>query len=390
MKQKLIFFATAIIFILSFSQILNNVFRTLQKTDLVDYSVYSGAVSKFLAGKNPYQFFYGHYPNKIPFNYPPSTLLLLLPLNWLPDKIGQILFTLLSLISFWLTLYLILKMVKIRISLPHFLILLSFFNQTFPVKFTLILGQINLIVLGTYFLGIYYYQISNFQFPISKKNKNSNLKLWILSLLLLSIASSLKPFPLLTLPLFLIKGDYLFVSGVLFLFFIFNLISSFSLFKYYLLTVIPNLYHNISEPIFYDQSLMAFFKRLTNDYLLSKWLALALFLILYFFIIKFSYKYLCGVSLILALTSISSVFSWQHHLVFAYPLLFLFYLKNFSQSFSKPIKFLLFLFLWLIFAFHFKSIDNPLLKNPFFASYQTLAVVFLTLMIVFKKNHFLR
>lgn len=396
MKQKIFFFFALFLFILSFSQILFNLFQILPKKNFIDFFVYQGAVEKFLAGKNPYQFLYGQPPDKVPFNYPPSALVVLLPLNILPMKITQIILTIISLFFFWLTFLVILKLSKIKISLPHFLILLSFFTQTFPVKFTLVLGQINLIVLGVTYGGVYLYQkscLAGRQTKIKNQNyiskiKNKKLIYQFFSILLFSLSSSLKIFPLFTLPLFFILKDYFFVFFVLTIFFALNLLPSVNLFNHYYFQIIPNLSKSVGIPNFYDQSLLAFLLRLGFNPLIAKIITWLFLLFFYLLIFKrsgiiFKKNPTLPVSFVFALFSIGGLFSWKHHLVFAYPLIFIFYLKIWQKIKKKPlVKKLLFhlpfFLLWLLFVFHFKNETDPL-KNPLIASYQTIGVLFVLL-----------
>lgn len=389
MKQKIFLLLSLTLFILSFGQILFNLLQILPKKNFIDFFVYHGAVEKFVSLQNPYNFLYGQPPDKVPFNYPPSALLVLLPLKLFPLKITQIILVILSFLAFWSTFWVTLKMLKIRLSLPHFLILLAFFNQTFPVKFTLVLGQINLIVLGLAYGGLYLYQISRLRQDYGGQAKIK----YFSSILLLSLAACLKIFPLFTLPLFLILKDFGFVFSVLGIFLTLNILPSFNLFKQYYFQIVPNLSRAVGIPNFYDQSLLAFLLRLNLGSFLAKIATFVfLFTLLVLTLFRF-YKQLKNnltikqlnnitikhFSFIFALFSIGGLFSWQHHLVFAYPLVFIVYLKSLQRQKNLKGKLFynfLFLLLWLIFVFHFKDETSPLLKNPFIASYQTIIVLF--------------
>lgn len=397
MKQKIFFLLSLTFFILSFAHILFNLLQILPKKNFLDFFVYNGALEKFLSHQNPYNFLYGQPPDKVPFNYPPSAFLVLLPLKLFPLKTAQIILVILSFLAFWMTFWVILKISRTKISLPHFLILVAFFNQTFPVKFTLVLGQINLIVLGLAYGGLYLYKISNIKY----KKHILNIK-YFSSILLFSLAASLKIFPLFTLPLFFLLKDFRFVFSVLTIFLTLNLLPSFNLFKQYYFQIAPHLSRAVGIPNFYDQSLLAFLLRLSLPIFWAKILTLViLFALLGWVLVKF-YRHLNspprspgghrgGVSLIslenrsllfsfsfiFALFSIGGLFSWQHHLVFAYPLIFILYLQLLGRSRPIPTNLLLFFFIWLTFVFHFKTEASPLLKNPFTASYQTIIILFL-------------
>jgi len=431
-KQKIFLLLSLTLFILSFTHIFFNLLQILPKKNFIDFFVYQGALEKFLNQQNPYNFLYGQPPDKVPFNYPPSALLLLLPLKLLPLKTAQIILTILSFLAFWLTFWLILKVSKTKISLPHFLIILAFFNQTFPVKFTLVLGQINLIVLGLTYGGMYLYfksfkkligdaggrapddaQSANWRTSIGGRETRDRIYQFF-SIMFFSFASSLKIFPLFTLPFFLIIKDYMFVFSVAAIFLVLNLLPSFNLFKQYYFQIVPGLSRTVGIPNFYDQSFLAFLLRLNLPIFWAKILTLVILFSLFTWILIKFYRHItppprspCGTSnvpatfdcgghlggasvikpsnhltiqsfsLIFALFSIGGLFSWQHHLVFAYPLIFILYLKLSARSRPTPSKLFLFFFIWLIFVFHFKTETSPLLKNPFMASYQTITIFFI-------------
>lgn len=433
MKQKIFLLLSLTLFILSFGQILFNLLQILPKKNFIDFFVYNGAVEKFVNLQNPYNFLYGQPPDKVPFNYPPSALLVLLPLKLFPLKAAQIILVVLSFLAFWLTFWVILKISKTKISLSHFLILVAFFNQTFPVKFTLVLGQINLIVLGLAYAGIYLYTKYKI-FAVSQLSEQASDDraldfrgrgrsersrryagmrvdltrkfLYFGSILFLSLASSLKIFPLFTLPLFLIPKavpissgrfraglkDFGFVFSVIGIFLALNILPSFNLFKQYYFQIVPNLSRAVGIPNFYDQSLLAFLLRLNLPIFWAKILTLVILFALFWWILAKFYRHrgvslislddrplLFSFSFIFALFSIGNLFSWQHHLVFAYPLVFIVYLKTLERQKNLKAKLFynfLFLFLWLVFVFHFKTETSPYLSNPFIASHQTIAVLF--------------
>lgn len=356
---------SALIFLLSVGQILVNLIRTLRVKDFVDYLVYHGALDKFMSGQNPYRFLYGQLSDKIPFNYPPSSLIALLPFHFLPIKTGEVLLTILSFASICLVIWLVIKLYRVKISLPIFLVICAFFIQTFPVKFTLILGQINLIVLAFTFLSLYLY--------VTHTYKHSRL----LAIIFLGLASSLKIFPLLLLPLFLLKKDYQFTFSILGIFLILNLIPYPKLFGEYFFNIFPNLAISGSSPNFYDQSIYAFLFRLTGNAVISKYLAGGLILALFLNILRTFKKQdlVFLVSYILALCSIGNSFSWQHHLVFAYPLILILLLRNIQKYKYSFVHLISFFTIWMIMVLHFPNEASPLLSNPFLASYQTITIL---------------
>ncbi|HEX9007776.1 MAG TPA: glycosyltransferase family 87 protein [Patescibacteria group bacterium] len=124
-------------------------FRTISislASNLLDYSYYLKAGSDILHGINP-------YTNLL---YPPASLFLFIPLSQIPFPVAKVIWTTLSLLAFYLGLYLFVgelgltKYFPFKISRPNIaLVLFLLFLQTFPVKFSLAQGQINFFV----FLG---------------------------------------------------------------------------------------------------------------------------------------------------------------------------------------------------------------------------------------------
>jgi len=320
-----------------------------------------------MSGLNPYHYLYGQLSDKIPFNYPPSSLIALLPFHFLPIKAGETLLTVLSFISICLVIWLVIKLSHIKVSTPLFLIICAFFMQTFPVKFTLILGQVNLIVLALTFLSLYLY--------LTHTYKHS----YLLAIILLSLAASLKIFPLLILAPIFLKKDYKFVFSVIGLFLILNLIPYPKLFSEYFFDIFPKLSLATSSPNFYDQSIYAFLFRLTSNAVISKYLAEGLVLVLFLNILRAFKKQdlVFSASYLLAIFSIGSSFSWQHHLVFAYPLILILLLRNIQKNRYSLIHLIPFLLIWVIMILHFPNEASSPLSNPFFASYQTITLLVL-------------
>lgn len=356
---------SVLIFLTACSQILVNIASTLRVKNLVDYLVYYGALAKFVTRVNPYVFLYGQGVDRVPFNYPPSSLIVLSSLHLLPVKAGEAVLILLSFFFLILSLWLVIKLSRIKISQSLFLLTSAFFIQTFPVKFTLILGQVNLIVLGLTITAIYFY--------IVRHRKCA----WSLAVIFLSLASCLKIFPLILLSLSLLKKDYKFVFSVLGLFLILNLIPGQALFKQYFLNLVPSLSLATATPNFYDQSIYAFFFRLTHQLDFSQLATFAVFLAFFVLALRKFKKQglLFSASYLLALCSIGSPFSWQHHLVFSYPLILILLLQNLNKIRRSLFKLVPFLIIWAVLVFHFPNEASPLLANPFLASYQTIIIL---------------
>lgn len=118
---------------------------------LNDFSVYLDGTKAAMKGLNPYQLrFFDRY------NYSPAATLLFIPLNLIPENTAEFIFTAISVLSLFFTVRMIFELLKIKISSSLFWLIFVLALKTYPSKLTLVLGQINLIVLGL-IVGSYYF-----------------------------------------------------------------------------------------------------------------------------------------------------------------------------------------------------------------------------------------
>lgn len=344
----------------SSAQILVNVFNTVKTSNLVDSANVWAYLNAYHPGTNPYQEI---QPSGLRYIYPPGSLVLLLPLKLIPLKSVEILISVLSLIFLTITIVCLGRLTMKKAPLSHLLILAAFFIQTFPTKFTLILGQINLIVLGLTSLSLYCY------------SKSKNNSYFVLSVIFFSMAAALKIFPLYILPVMFVYRDIKFVIFSLALFILLNLLPSPHLFGQYFTQVLPSLSHIGAAPPIYDGSVAALVIRFTNNPDLAKYvLFFFVFSMLILTLIRVAksqnsfFVLLTASSFMLAAASIGNSYSWHHHLIFSFPLILVLY----SQL---PRLRLLFIPLWSLFFIHFKPDSPPSHINPFLASYPTLAIL---------------
>jgi len=370
------------LFLAGFLQIIFNILSAIRTKGLVDFLVYRQAVGAFLKGSDIYHQLFSLPLDRIPFNYPPSALIFLSLLKIFPLKTTEIGLTIISLISLWLTIWLVFKLLSFKTSLSLFLFVAALLTQTFPVKFTLILGQINLIVLVFIFLSLYFLLV----------DKRTSVAKTVLSIGFLSSASLIKIFPLvLLIPLFI--GGYRFYSltiVVIFLavnFFFFPHLSGLYFFK-----VLPQITINVQKPVFYDQSLKAMFLRFGLPADQASMLVLIIISLFFIAITLIFYRNLKmaetvrdknksiveTISFLIALVVIGNAPAWQHHLVFSYPLILVFLAREWGQVKKRRVWLVgTGLLIWLIMVLHFKNGNNPLLLNPLIASYQTILIILL-------------
>ncbi len=352
-----------IIFLASLLQVVFGVGKVLLERDLIDFSVYYQYSKLFLAGGNPYTL---SPQTRIPLNYPPSSLLSFIPFTIFTQRDAQMIFTILSLIALLVSCNALLS--YFGFSRPARLILLSLALQNFPTKFTLVLGQVNMVIL--------FFIIFSFIWEQKKRYKLSGIAL--------GLATMIKP---ITLPLFiyfLIRKKITVIKNGLSLLLISNgvMLLIFPYLGSYFWERIPYLIGQTATSVnLYDQSLRAFLIRVgLPGYALS----IIAVLILYFAAI-FNYlrrknqsdalNSLTFFSLILAITTIGSSFTWQHHLVFLIPGFFaetLYFLKS-----KSALRGILLATSFVLVSYHFPDIAHPPTTNPFLISHSLMGSLLL-------------
>lgn len=328
-----------------------------KKASFVDFYAYYGAAEVYLQNQSPYnKEFFSPYGN-LNFLYPPASLLLLSPLTLFPEAVAKILFTLLSLAVFIISIYLSLELKKEKLSILHKILIIAFLVETLPLKVTLALGQINNFVLFFSVLSLY----------LLKSNKQ------VFSALSLAVAASLKLIPLGLLPFFIYWKRYKFVFLVVLSFLAFNFLTP-HLFKDFVTILVPTYWsQSIGQISVENQSLSVLIYRLTG-YAKSPILALFIFLVVYFLTMrKKDYVYTQATS-ILALSTLFIQNAWQHHFVLVFPFI--------AVYFSK---FSYFLILWLFIAFPLSERFGSFVHLPILNSYLTVLVI--TLLIVYIRDY---
>ncbi len=269
--------------------------------------------AKFLsAGNNPYlvqDIFTG-------VGYPPSTLLFYLPLTIFNYQLAQNIFTFLSFLSLLGIIYISVKIARKKFSWRYLLLFAFLSLISFPTKFTLGMGQNNLLAFLLLLLSYYFF-----------KNKKK-----VASGLLLGTAIAFKTIFGFFILYYFVKKEWrvFFYSlvAVSFSIILVGLISDINFYTYYFHKIIPPLLNVAGREIYYNQGLMGFFSRLTSDLILRKQLTSISSLALLFTATHLSIRNkkddLSFSLLIIGLLLIDTL-SWQHHfvwLVFPFILLF--------------------------------------------------------------------
>jgi len=273
-------------------------------------------------------------------------------------------------IWFWLSVMsLVITVILFSKNTQEFLLFLGSALIFFPTKFTLSSGQINLFIL--LFISLSYYFWS--------KNRD------ILSGVFLGLSLMLKLTPVFLILFFLINKKFklilsTFLTGIIGL-----LISAVILGKekviYYFTDILPTLGTGFGNGYYYNQSFSGLIARFS---LASIIFYIFLFLLLLITLISKNKKEIVW-AMILVLNTLFSVFSWQHHLVFLLPALWIIY-KN-----TKVNKKLEKICLFIIFVLLALNIKNPQLFmgtswGNLLLSHGCLGIILLWFVLFFYKN----
>lgn len=280
----------------------NSIIR-LFTTIASDFQVLWLASKDLLNSNNPYlntQIFTG-------VGYPPNSLLFYLPLTFSIFFTAQNIFTVLSVCSIFVSIYLILKILKIKYNTVLFVTITLLTFISFPTKFTLGMGQNNLLALVMVLVSFYYY----------KKKK------MFFAGIFLGLVISLKTIFIYFLLFYFIKKQWKVLTySVLILFFSILLIylirGNLDLYKFYIFEVLPPLFRFENREIYMNQGLSGFVSRLFENIYTRKLLtsAISIILILCNLFVIFKKK---NVDLVFSLTIITLLIidslAWQHHFV---------------------------------------------------------------------------
>lgn len=365
MKNSLTIFKPllALIALLLFSHLLYSLFDLSKTRNLNDFQVYYQAAQASLS-ENPYKKEYFS-----PYNYPPSATIFFLPITLLPYKSAELFWLIISVFSLIFSVFLLFKLFfkKASFVLKFFVSVLLL--RIFPARFTLVLGQINLIILLILVLSFYFYQ---------RKKMG-------LAGVFMGIAGAIKLIPLILALFYFLKKEKKALVAALMTFLICNLLAFITFgrqqFLYFFKEILPLLFKQADTrgitTTYINQSLEVFLLRLGISSFLIKWLLVLLSLGLVAREIILKNKPLenfKSFSILLLITTIFIPgFSWQHHFVFLFPaLLTLFF--YWKRNFSLLRGFLFFFFLCSLY-FHFKDPDSPFLKTSLLVSHNFLSAV---------------
>lgn len=280
--------------------------------------------------------------------YPPHVFIIVYPLQFVPLLIMSKIWTVGSIIALLLSIYLLLKINKESLISNTGLLLSSLVFLSFPVKFSLGMGQINIYILLLLTLFIFYF----------KKNE-------ILSGVFLFASLALKIFPIF-IPIYLLltkKWKMLTIAAILtiVLFIVTYIIVGWEMISYFLFKIFPTLITSWKGD-YYNQSLSGVLIRTGFDLnslgiirlIISSSLAVATFTIILMNKTKRIEIVNLKLGAILVLNVLVNNFSWQHHFVWLIPSFFFtfFYLRKNNAS---RVFFILLAFSYALVAYNIKS-----------------------------------
>lgn len=318
-----------------------------------DLPAYTGSARAVLSGRSPTAQEYANKIHTVNFVYPPVAALLFVPLLVVPEQVLPAVFSTLSLAAFVTALWLTFLLLPKSESVPTWtnLLMIALLVQTFPLKLTVMLGQVNTFVLFLMVLGLYLFKKKHPVWSAVALSGAMTLKLWPMVFLLLGALGKHWRWVLSCAVVLIVSSSILMAESS----------------KYFFQTLPAMM---TGEPAYLDafnQSLSALLHRVGLTQVasvLSLTVVLVLMALLYR---KTRHLPLWYQSIaLLPILVLLPANGWQHHLVLMYPFLILFCRKWYDFG---PI--------WFVLALR-PSFMQLVWPNPSLAwSYQTLAVLLL-------------
>lgn len=326
--------------------------------NFVDFNVYLNAAVTALAQGNVYSI-QKNTVQTIPFNYPPTSLLFFLGLTVFPKMVTTVAFVLFSIASLFITIWMLSQLLFTKSkSLYVFLLFSIFFIQYFPTKFTLTLGQINLIILLLLTASFYFFQ----------KNKD------VLSGFLLGIVTLIKIFPCFLILFFIKEKKWktivsftftiLIGLGLTLLFFTPAFVSS------YFGSIGGNLFLRGGEASYFDQSFNSFLLRLNVSLMIRLLLRIIFTMTSLLIFLKTKHKMLSYFGIIFSVLLFLPSFAWFHHYVILIPLLIILWTKT-----TRSIEKIVLVLIYVLTSLHvrtpeaFPSSSICLFSHPFIGAF---------------------
>ena len=278
-----------------------------------DFRIFYTSARSFLEGRSPYILSGGFTP----FLYPPFALLIFIPFTLFPLVVAEKLWLTVSLILFYTSIYFLFRLSQIKKFSLEGILLLTISNLAFPVKFSLGMGQINMVLLFLLSLSL-----------LLLSRKEDTKSGFLLGILILTKLFS----PFLILWAVLLRRWQVILSlfiSVVVLIAITAIVLTPSLYLYYAIHVLPGLV--LSSPvIYYNQSLSGFFLRFMGlgniVHVCIFFCQIAIALVSMGYVIRNKRKNpILSFSLFLTMSLLLSPLSWQHYFVLLLPCYIIYY-----------------------------------------------------------------
>jgi hypothetical protein len=338
-----------------------------------DFEVYYVAARDVAQLRNPYQNSSNNYV------YPPSSFFILLPLSIFPHQFAVQFWLVSSLFLLAGSIYFILKLLEEQPHFFHLFLIMLFALAAFPTKFTLGMGQMNIVILFLIVLALFFAQ--------KQKALHAGIAL--------GLAASIKIFPFFFLLWFLYKkeykaalfsiGTFILLNALPILFLGFSIIKDYYAGEFFTLAGWKN-----AE--YYNQALSGFLLRLSIPSFILPILTFIILLGLLFFLVRqvstkmqSAEKTLLEWSTLLCIWLITQPVAWQHYFVLL-TLPFIVLGKKYYEE--KNFKFLgIVTLLYFAVALNIKGTPNGGVLNPFLYSHLFLATFGVYLLLILRLHH---
>lgn len=301
---KIILFLSPVTCTLSFIWLLKVLFLGLYP----DFSAYYHVSKFFLEGVN----YYAH-PEllSISYSYPPIDFLLFVPLTYLPFPTAEIVWTVLNICLLVVSIYFLTKIFAEKFFSRMNMLFMTLVFISFPTKFTLGMGQLNIFVLWLMVYGLW----------LMKKKKPYKTGL------VLGAALSIKFSPIFLPFFFLMKFNKKILIGIIVAAFINILLVllfvPISTTYYYIAKIAPDFLLSSWKLDYYNQSLAGLVGRSLGMGSVSAIVKNVIsigFIFWSFFVIYKNKKKdvlstMLSIGIVMTLSILFNTFSWQHHFV---------------------------------------------------------------------------
>lgn len=309
-----------------------------------DFSVFYDASRGLIAGKNIYAL-----PMYTGLGYPPFSLLPYIPLTIFPYQTAQWIWIIASFLFLFLSIYLSLSLFKKNARLIDFITVFILSFLSFPVKFTLGMGQVNFLALVLLLLAMRYK--SGF---------------------LLGLLCIIKPHFLLFLPLFGVRTILIaavtLAAGAL----LTGLAFGWNQYLSYIHSLSQLLVFSGRE-IYYNQGLGAFLSRLLHNGLagdLTLWISLLLIAVYAWVVYQNKISGFRAILLCIPVFLLVEPLSWQHHYVFLLPVY-----VWLATKIKKPVTWTLFVISYILVSINFRNPPGWIMSHVFFGNILLLSLV---------------